>query len=268
MGCVGQSFNDLPPPTHTHPFPPRFPYGLTGCASERTDPPPGRGALAASFCPERFRSIFFYQEREREGGRHTEVERARKNWEKSSESRSRKKNGISTQTALMAGIWFAATFLVCGISTSVSSARIYPPNEGKAVGRAEVARAPGFIPSAPLRASVCDPAARAPTLSLWEHCHVAVVGGAVHTHFETGVRVRTSSLGVTARGSDVGWSRSSSPETHLRSDLGKSPARSDGKTICDFYISNSIEGLRENSGSSLLTRLRISNCDCSSCAGQ
>ncbi|CAG06404.1 unnamed protein product [Tetraodon nigroviridis] len=29
----------------------------------------------------------------------------------------------------MAGIWFTATFLVCGISTFVSSARIYPPNE-------------------------------------------------------------------------------------------------------------------------------------------
>lgn len=76
--------------------------------------------------------------REREGGSegdtHTEVERARKNWEKSSESKSGKKTGISTQTALMAGIWFAATFLLCGISTFVSSARIYPPNEGKVVG--------------------------------------------------------------------------------------------------------------------------------------
>ena len=35
--------------------------------------------------------------------------------------------------ALMAGILFTATFLVFGISTFVSPARIYPPNEGKVV---------------------------------------------------------------------------------------------------------------------------------------
>ena len=33
--------------------------------------------------------------------------------------------------ALMAGILFTATSLLLGISTFVSAARIYPPNEGK-----------------------------------------------------------------------------------------------------------------------------------------
>lgn len=35
------------------------------------------------------------------------------------------------QMALMAGILFTATSVLLGISTCVSSARIYPPNEGK-----------------------------------------------------------------------------------------------------------------------------------------
>ncbi|TMS07153.1 Ephrin type-A receptor 4-A, partial [Larimichthys crocea] len=39
------------------------------------------------------------------------------------------KNGTTTQMALMAEILFTATFLVFGISTFVSPARIYPPNE-------------------------------------------------------------------------------------------------------------------------------------------
>lgn len=151
---------------------------------------------------------------EREGGRegdtHTEVESARKNWEKSSESRIGKKTGISTQTALMAGIWFAATFLLCGISTFVSSARIYPPNEGKVVGEK---KCPGLQTSSTvhLRArprrgpSIRGPFSRAGTESFFigTHCHVEIFGfwgwgGYLDTfgNGETGFRLRTSSLGV------------------------------------------------------------------------
>lgn len=49
--------------------------------------------------------------------------------------------------ALMAGILFTATFLVFGTSTFVSPARIYPPNEGKVVGRKEVPWTFDFIPA-------------------------------------------------------------------------------------------------------------------------
>jgi len=57
--------------------------------------------------------------------------------------------------ALMAGILFTATFLVFGISTFVSPARIYPPNEGKVVGRTKkkLPRTSDFIPR--LRGPVC-----------------------------------------------------------------------------------------------------------------
>lgn len=100
---------------------------------------------------------------------HTQRERERKNWEKSSERKRGKKNGISTQTALMAGIWFAATFLVCGISAFVSSARIYPPNEGKAAGRRES----GLQTSSTVRARTAEPprplsAAEPPRVSGWK----------------------------------------------------------------------------------------------------
>lgn len=62
-------------------------------------------------------------------------ERESRTWEKSNERKSGEKNGTTKQMALMAGILFATTFLVFGISTFVSPARIYPPNEGKVVGR-------------------------------------------------------------------------------------------------------------------------------------
>lgn len=83
------------------------------------------------------------------GERDTEKERERGRAQELGEEqrKSEKKNGIATQTALMAGIWFAATFLACGISTLVSSARIYPPNEGKVAGGVggEVPRTSDFI---------------------------------------------------------------------------------------------------------------------------
>lgn len=74
------------------------------------------------------------RERRRQGGRERHTERGRERAQELGEEqreKSVKKSGISTAAALMAGIWFAVTFLVCGISTFASSARIYPPNEGK-----------------------------------------------------------------------------------------------------------------------------------------
>lgn len=136
------------------------------------DPPPGRGALAASLSPEHSKSIFLYWEKKREGERdihtYTERESERKSWEKSSERKSETKNGISTQTALMAGIWFAATLLVFRISTFVSSARIYPPNEGKVAGRKEAPRTSDFIHSArPRRGASVAAFSRGTTESFW-----------------------------------------------------------------------------------------------------
>lgn len=111
-----------------------------------------------------------------------------------------------------------------------------------------------FIHSAPLCASA-EPRSVAPfscagtgSFSIGTDCHVEIFGFfwggggclGIFGNGETGVRLRTSSLGVPL---PKPRSRSSSSETDSRSDLEKkkkkkkSLTRSDCKTILDFYIS-------------------------------
>lgn len=87
-----------------------FLFGLTA-ASERADSPPG--------CFRSF-ALSLLQTHIPQGER----ERARPVRSGTNDQRKR-------QMALMAGILFTATSVLLGISTCVSSARIYPPNEGK-----------------------------------------------------------------------------------------------------------------------------------------
>lgn len=87
--------------------------------------------------------------------------------------------------ALMAGILFATAFLVCGISSLVSPARIYPPNEGKAVGKGDVSAADLRLRS-PLRPRPC---ARAATIRGADSCECAEPRGELKgrkTHTATG----------------------------------------------------------------------------------
>ena len=130
-----------PPPPLPPLCPPRFLYGLTGSASECTDSKSRPASwlccarcVSLSPCPLQTHIPQGKRKRERGSERERERERERRSWEKSNETKRGEKNGAATQMALMAGILFTATFLVFGISTFVSPARIYPPNEGKDTG--------------------------------------------------------------------------------------------------------------------------------------
>lgn len=88
----------IPPPSSPH-----FPTWIDGLrVRARRDPPPGRGALAASLCPEPFKSIFLYWERERERGRethtrtHAEGERAQELGEEQREKKRKEERNINT----------------------------------------------------------------------------------------------------------------------------------------------------------------------------
>ena len=88
-----------------------FLFGLTA-SSERAGPPPG--CVFRAFHALRFKHIFHRETQSRTCEEHNDENDKRQR-----------------QMALMAGILFTATSVLLGISTFVSSARIYPPNEGK-----------------------------------------------------------------------------------------------------------------------------------------
>lgn len=125
------------------PCPRSFLFELTGSASERTDPPPACGALGASLsrCPFQAHiplgkgrgreiegvcmSVCMYEWGRERGSERAGPERAE------TREKEEEKSGAASQMALMAGILFTVTVLISGISAFGSSARIYPPNEGK-----------------------------------------------------------------------------------------------------------------------------------------
>lgn len=166
------------------PLSPQFPIGTDGFSVRaHRDPPPGRGALAASLCPERFKSIFLYWERERDRGRERKGGRGTQRGRESARTGSRaarEKAERRTEYRHKLHSWleFGSRQLFLFVGFLRLSRRLGYTLQMKVRLLGEK-KCPGLQTSSPVRVRAAEP----PRLRhhqeflVGERCHLTIIGG-------------------------------------------------------------------------------------------